>query len=78
VRLPPHVLPNLMRVIKLPRIEVADPNLISLPKSHLEDSTEIDLCGDGRHRPSVERSSAGGVTNNVPVGTLDGFENYSW
>jgi hypothetical protein len=45
-----------MRVIKLPRIEVADPNLISLPKSHLEDSTEIDLGGDGRHRPSVEVS----------------------
>ncbi len=35
VRLAPHILPNLMRVIKLPRIEVPNPHLIPLPESHL-------------------------------------------
>ena len=39
VRLAPHILPNLMRVIEFPRIEMPDPNLILLPKSHPEDST---------------------------------------
>ena len=34
MRLPPHILPNLMRVIKLPRIEVSNPYPIPLPKSH--------------------------------------------
>ncbi len=75
VRLPPHVLPNLMRVIKLPRIEMPDPNLISLPKSHPEDSTEADLPGSvyvgtgafGRPSSAARRGETGnkGVENHL-------------
>src|SRR4029077_2580227 len=75
MRLAPHVLPNLMRVIKLPRIKMPNPQLISLPKSHPEDSTEIDLCGDGRLGRPSSAARPGELLRMFLQEHSDGFEN---
>src|ERR1700726_1660358 len=75
-RLPPNILPNLMRVIKLPRIKQPNSALIALrsSKSHKpsillseQASVRTGLCGDGR---PARPSSANAETESVLRGTL--------
>jgi len=77
MRLPPHIFPNLVRVIELPRIEVPNPHPVPfpIPKTHKRRILPSHgswrgkgLCGDSRPRLSVEHSSTRGGVKQARAG----------